>query len=185
MLVDSFIIKGSIDKDEKACKLLYNQCIPYVYSLVKRYIWVDDQRKDVCQEIFASVFKNLKKFNEHKGSFNSWIRKISINHCLMQIRKNSRQASIIPIQKAEENRCYEELDVHLLTKEDVDKILVKMPIGYRTIFLLVVIDEYSHVEVSELLNISRETSRSQLSRAKRWVRKYFLSEKNVKADGYF
>ena len=67
----------------------------------------------------------------------------------------------------------------------VDNILSEMPKGYKTIFLLIVIDNFSHEEVSEMLNISKETSRSQLSRAKKWLQKYFVSDNNIKVDGIF
>lgn len=50
------------------------------------------------------------------------------------------------------------------------QFLKSMPSGYREIFMLVVIDEYSHKEVGEMLKISPETSRSQLHRAKKWLK---------------
>jgi len=57
-----------------------------------------------------------------------------------------------------------------LSKEEIMAYLQKMPDGYRQIFMLVVMDGYSHKEVAELLTISAETSRSQLSRAKKWLK---------------
>lgn len=65
-----------------------------------------------------------------------------------------------------------------LSKEEIMLYLESMPEGYKQIFMLVIIDEYSHKEVSELLNISPETSRSQLHRAKKWLREN-LSNNNL------
>ena len=62
-----------------------------------------------------------------------------------------------------------------LSKKDIERYLDKMPVGYRQIFMLVVIDEYPHTEVAKILGISPETSRSQLSRAKAWLRKNVLN----------
>ena len=50
-------------------------------------------------------------------------------------------------------------------------MLSKMPAGYKTIFMLSVIDDYSHVEIAKLLDISPETSRSQLHRSMKWIKK--------------
>ncbi|MCP3932033.1 MAG: RNA polymerase subunit sigma-24, partial [Bacteroidetes bacterium] len=52
----------------------------------------------------------------------------------------------------------------------------KMPVGYRTVFNLYAIDEYSHSEIAEILNVSRNTSKSQLLKA----RKYIINELNQK-----
>lgn len=57
-----------------------------------------------------------------------------------------------------------------LTQEEIMVYLQNMPEGYRQIFMLVIMDDYSHQEVADMLGISAETSRSQLSRAKKWLR---------------
>jgi len=96
-----------------------------------------------------------------------------------------RSTPIVPIGSMEENIPAAEFKLNDLTRKDIEKILYKMPSGYRTIFLLIVLDGHSHEEVSELLKITKETSRSQLSRAKNWVRNFFLMEVKIKADGQF
>lgn len=65
----------------------------------------------------------------------------------------------------------EYIRLHDLSKEEIEEILKEMPMGYKTTFLLFVIDEYSHKEIGELLNISAETSRSQLMRGIQWIKK--------------
>ena len=58
-----------------------------------------------------------------------------------------------------------------LTADEVEGFIAHMPDGYKQVFMLVILDEFSHKEVSELMGISVQTSRSQLSRAKNWLRK--------------
>jgi RNA polymerase sigma factor (sigma-70 family) len=184
-MVDKTILKGSIKKNEKACKNLYEQSIPYVYSTVKRYIWDEESIMDVVQDIYINVFRNLEQFDSSRGDFKRRIRKIAINQSLMQIRNNEKSASVITLGSNERIEPFDEMHVDDLSREEIDNILSEMPKGYKTIFLLIVIDNFSHEEVSEMLNISKETSRSQLSRAKKWLQKYFVSDNNIKVDGIF
>lgn len=65
------------------------------------------------------------------------------------------------------------------TEKDLENMLADMPEGYKTIFLLSVIDEYSHKEISELLGITQETSRSQLFRAIKWIKTNILNTSNM------
>ncbi len=61
-----------------------------------------------------------------------------------------------------------------ISADQIMVIIEKMPSGYKTIFLMNVVDEYTHSEIAEILNISRNTSKSQLLKAK----KYILNELN-------
>ena len=65
------------------------------------------------------------------------------------------------------------------TEKDLEKMLQDMPDGYKTIFLLSVIEEYSHKEIGEMLSITQETSRSQLFRAIKWIKNNILNTSNM------
>lgn len=65
-----------------------------------------------------------------------------------------------------------------LSKADIVLLLEDMPQGYKTIFLLHAIDDFSHKEIAELLEISPETSRSQYHRALKWIKKNTLITSN-------
>ena len=56
-----------------------------------------------------------------------------------------------------------------LSQEDLLKLIGELPVGYRTVFNLYAIEGYSHAEIAEQLNISENTSKSQLSRARKWL----------------
>ena len=135
----------------------------------------------MMQEVFAKVFINIKSFDANKGNFNNWIRKIAVNECLQHIRK----ARPLFVAEGMEDNINISDGTPLptdLTREDVDLILGKMPAGYKLVFMLSIMDGYNHKEISKQLNITAETSRSQLTRAKKWTRKYLLN--NTKKDLY-
>lgn len=185
MIVSTSIISACKKKQEQGYCSLYKLSLPYVYSIVKRYIYQEEERKDLVQEVYAQVFQQIGQFDPDKGSFKFWLRKIAVNICLMHIRKEKRFHLLVPLEHIDENKYAEELRFDSLSKEMIRRLLDKMPKGYRTIFLLVVIDDFSHAEVGNMLGISPETSRSQLSRAKIWIRNKLQQDIKLQANGFF
>lgn len=81
---------------------------------------------------------------------------------------------IVSLDKIEEPNEDLEDNLTQLSKSDIEGLLARMPEGYRQVFMLVGIEGFSHQEVGELLEISPETSRSQLSRARTWLKKHLV-----------
>lgn len=170
-VIDTSVIESVKQGEKGAFKLMYVSCIAYVYSIVKRYVGNESDYPDVIQEIFARVFLSIGTFDAKKGEFKIWLRRVVINQCMQHHRKGKSSATLVSINKVSEDHLQTDEPIHNLSKADIEEFLNQMPEGYRQIFMLIIIDEYSHKEVGELLGISPETSRSQLSRAKNWLRK--------------
>ncbi len=165
--------------------MLYSSCIPYAYSIVSRYLPNSEDRKDVIQEAFVKVFRSIQKYDAGKGTFNLWLRKIVVNECLMFIRKNKRLPLLTSVEEVPEFQLSEEVKHNQLTKRDIENALSDMPEGYKIVFMLNVIDGYNHGEISKMLNIKKETSRSQLARAKKWMQKNLIDNRKNIAYGIF
>jgi len=177
-VLDPSLIDSIKQGKHKAFKELYEQCIRYVYAIVKRYVSNDSDHQDVIQEIFARIYLSIESFDENKGEFNSWLRRLTINQCIQHYRKQAASVPMVPLDSAVNIRSSFNDKLHALSKEEILHFLQKMPEGYKQIFMLIIIDEYSHQDVSKMLNISPETSRSQLHRAKKWLREN-LSNNNL------
>ncbi len=172
-------------KDQRAFKALYEACLPYVFTVVKGYTDNPDFKKDLMQEIFAKVFLNIKSYDPSKGEFKPWLRRIAVNQCLMFIRDKLKKFEFDDLENANlAERLHEQTDVSHLDPDLSEQVLSKMPSGYRQVFSLVVLEGYSHDEAGRELGISAETSRSQLSRSKAWLRKYFLNNKTLINNGF-
>ncbi len=174
-MITAELIKDCLNGLEKGHAQLYKQCAPYVYSIIKRYVKDTELRKDLMQEVFAKVFSNINSFNMEKGSFNNWIRKIAVNECLQHLRK----ARPLFIAEGLEDSVEIIDDAPLptdLTRKDIEHILEKMPQGYRVVFMLAVMDGCTHKEIAKQLNINAETSRSQLTRGKKWIQRYLTNQ---------
>ncbi len=179
-MIEASVIAAVKKRKNEAFKVLYQRCIAYVYSIVRRYVGNESEHPDVIQEIFARVFLSIQTFDAKKGDFKFWLRRLVINQCLQHHRKSKATALLLPLDSVEEIDSGEDHYLHELDKVDIEKYLQKMPMGYRQIFLLVIIDDYTYKEAADLLGVSVETCRSQLSRAKVWLKKNVkLQIKNV------
>jgi RNA polymerase sigma factor (sigma-70 family) len=177
-MIESAIIKSAMKQDRTAYKTIYETCSPYVYSIIKRYIIDANDYKDILQETFARVFLSLKSFDETKGDFKYWLRKIVINQCMQHLRKYKKLSLVVPLSETHET--FENVGDVLngLTKTDIENLFAKMPLGYSRVFMMMAIDDYTHKEIAEILDISEETSRSQYHRAKNWIKNNVLNNKS-------
>jgi len=182
-VADSQLISQVKKRDHAAFKELYQEYIGYVFSIVRRYVADEQEHPDVIQEIFARVFLSIDSYSEAKGEFKYWLRRLTINQCLQSYRKQHASQTFVSLDKINEVEVSVGERLTELTKEEIEAYLHQMPKGYREIFMLIVIDEYSHNEVAELLGISFETSRSQLSRAKKWLRNHLQTTYNLSISG--
>ena len=113
------------------------------------------------------IFKDIKKF-KHKGSFEGWAKRVTINVALQKFRKKS----ILKFDKIEENQLTEEeitvdVDEKNISLSFLLSLINELPPKYQLVFNLYVLDGYSHQEISDLLNISTGTSKSNLFRARK------------------
>ena len=179
-MVDPPIIELVKKGENEAFKLMYQRCISYVYAIVRRFVTNESEHPDVIQEIFARVFISVGTFDATKGDFKFWLRRLAINQCFRHYRQGKSPRLYVSIDAAEEIETDDFQFINEISIAEIEKYLSRMPEGYRQVFMLVIMDEYSHKEVGELLGISAETSRSQLSRAKSWLRKNILNSNKQK-----
>lgn len=177
-MVNQSVIRSVKEGDERAFRQLYQSFIRYVFSIVSRYVTNKSDHQDVIQEIFARVYLSIKTYDESKGEFKYWLRRITINQCIQHSRKKANYGKTISIESITEAPLVWE-KVNTLSRKELLLYLKKMPEGYKQVFMLIVIDEYSHQEVGKMLAISPETSRSQLHRAKKWLNRN-LSKDSLK-----
>jgi RNA polymerase sigma factor (sigma-70 family) len=183
-LVDTLYINKCKNGDGSSFKVIYEASAPYVYTIVRNYIKDEEYRRDIMQEIYAAVFVSISNFDESKGSFKGWIAKIAVVNCIAHLRKSSKLSFDFSLTKVEEIAEHDVLKLDELSQAEIESLLSEMPAGYKTIFLLNVIDDYTHKEIAEMLKITPETSRSQLMRGIHWIKKNItLTTSNKMAYG--
>jgi RNA polymerase sigma factor (sigma-70 family) len=145
-------------------KLLFEKFVTPMARLCLRYIKDQDTAQDIMMEGFLKVFERLQNF-EYRGdrSLEMWIRKIMINACLMNLRKDRTRFFMEVTEMCMDSGDTTETD---MSAEDILVLINSLPEGYRIVFNLYAIDGFSHKEIAALLGISESASRSQLTHAR-------------------
>lgn len=164
------IVQRCIQGDEKSQRLLYEQFKHPLFTVCLRYGRDRSEAEDMFQEGFIRIFKDLHQFKGN-GPIGAWMRKVMVHSALQYIRKWKRGFSHLEFDEEymEELSVPETAYAQLGVKELTD-LIQRLPIGYRTVFNLFVIEGYSHREISEQLGISENTSKTQLFKAKAALR---------------
>lgn len=169
------LIKQCKKNDIKAQEELYRLYAGKFFGLCLKYSSDYHQAEDNLQDGFINIFSKISQY-QNKGSFEGWMKRIIINTSLQKHRKN-RFFEVINEEMVED-----EVTVEADTEEiELDVLLEhvqELPERYRQVFNLYVLDGYSHREVSEMLNISEGTSKSNLARARHILKDKIEKEYN-------
>lgn len=167
------LIKGCRRQDRQAQQRLFDLYSGRMYGLCLRYVKDPMQAEDIVVVSFTKVFDRIDQF-KGEGSFEGWVRRITVNEALTWLRRNRAMALETDLGEADREPDYHQLADHL-EADDLLRMIDRLPPGYRVVFNMYAIDGYSHKEIAEQLGISENTSKSQLSRARNFLKK-LLSE---------
>jgi len=173
-------IAKSIKGDRRAQHELFEMFAPKMMSVCRQYLKDDMLAEEVMLNGFFKMFMNLSSF-KFEGSFEGWIRRIMVNESISELRKQKalyfEDTSVLEFNL--DHASYVESDLEV---EEIQKILDSLPEGYKTVFVLYVIEGYKHSEIAELLKISENTSKSQLFKARRMLQEK-LEQDNLQHYG--
>ena len=133
------------------------------------------EAEDVMQEAFLSAFKKIETY-KGEVSFGAWLKKIVVNRSLDYLKKRK-------VHFEEVNEKTTQISDYQMGTKDIDVQMIKdaireLPDGYRVVLSLYLIEGYDHDEISQILEISNSSSRTQLLRAKNKLR-VILKDKEV------
>jgi RNA polymerase sigma-70 factor (ECF subfamily) len=151
-------------------------------GICMRYATCQEEAEDIMQEGFVKIFMNIKEF-KGDGLLVAWMRRIMINTAIThyhKMRKHRYHDDLEEVRESKfEDQGWGEAD---FSKEELYKVIQRMPEGYRMVFNLYAVEGYKHREIAEILTIDENTSKSQYSRARRWLQERLLKIKNSEAE---
>ena len=169
--------RGSV----KAFEKLYKKYASKMKGVAYRYVNDSFIAEDILQESFVKVFNKIKTF-EPTGPFEVWLRRVvvntSINYYNSQKREMERMSEFA-LSPENENTDDNFDDEDSYTMQELMEAMNLLPGGYKLVFNLYAIDNYSHKEIAETLNITEGTSKSQLFKAKAFLKKTLQSKKII------
>jgi RNA polymerase sigma factor (sigma-70 family) len=153
--------------ERKAQFELYRLYSSAMYNTSLRIVRDPDDAEDVMQEAFLKAFSRIGTYRK-EVSFGAWLKRIVVNKSLDFLRLRRESISL------EDVGDYEEIpeDDHgtmeyAYSADDIRKAIQSLPEGYRIVLSLILLEGYDHEEVSEILQITNATSRTQYHRAKK------------------
>jgi RNA polymerase sigma-70 factor (ECF subfamily) len=167
------VVRGCRKQNPKAQTELFNRFSGRFTGICCRYVGIVDQAEDIMISGFMKIFDKIYQY-KGEGSFEAWMTRIMVNESLSYIRRNKNMWLNVSIESADREPDYSMADSHL-DSEQALSMIDELPIGYRTVFNLFVMEGYSHKEIGELLQITEGASKSQLSRAKAQLKSKILA----------
>ena len=163
-------VHGDVDAFEK----LYRANIGRVYLLCLRMCGKRSLAEELAQETFIRAWQNLRFFRG-ASAFSTWLHRIAVNVVLGDRRSRARRESrVTPVG--------DDLPVDATATEpfpgqalDLERSIASLPNGARTVFVLHDIEGYRHTEIADMTGLAVGTSKAQLHRARKLLRKALTS----------
>jgi RNA polymerase sigma-70 factor (ECF subfamily) len=168
--IERDLVKGCTLNDRIAQRELYNKYCNAMFSTAYRILNNYENAQDALQDAFIQVFRDIQQFRG-SSTLGAWIKTIVVRTALHKLQKD-RHLGWENLERDHEN-----VVIHIpdfMSSEYLEKAILSLPDGCRTIFLLVEVEGYTHAEAAKMLNITIGTSKSQLFHA-RYLLKQRLS----------
>lgn len=161
------LLRQILSGDLIAMREFYNYYSGHLTTVCSRYISNKEDVKDILQECFIKIFKSISKFKYRgEGSLRAWSSRIVVNESLKFLKENEKLTiSNSPVWDLPDI-IEDEADFEDIPASEILDMIRALPLGYRTVFNLFIFEEKSHKEIASILNITENTSASQLHRAK-------------------
>jgi len=161
------LVKQCKRRNARAFDRLYDRYSPVLFAICMRYASAKTEAEDMLQESFLTIYQKIDSYR-YQGSFEGWLKRITVNTAINIIRKNARSLQMTMTKDEYHQVVSQENDViSQMSERDILNCIQNLPSGYRTVFNLYVIEGYKHKEIAEMLNISENTSRTQLIKARK------------------
>ncbi|MCX6305774.1 MAG: sigma-70 family RNA polymerase sigma factor [Bacteroidetes bacterium] len=152
--------------DRTAQFRIYKLYYKAMYNTSLRIVNDTAEAEDIMQEAFLDAFRRLHSYTG-EGSFGSWLKRIVINRSLDSLRKEQETIPFDEVEydipnTAEENR---EDEIQFQVTE-VKRAISRLPDEYRVVLSLFLLEGYDHEEISQILKITNQLSRTRYSRAR-------------------
>lgn len=167
------LIKECQQGKPQAQRTIYDLLAPKMFGVCVQYCKNRDDAQDCLQEGFIRVFSRIDTFR-FEGSFEGWVRRIVVNTLIEHFRKKRPESPVEDMANFQHAETDAESEP-LYSEKELREAVTRLPRQYQMVFNLYVLEELSHEEIAKSLGISVGTSKSNLSRARQWLRDHLSS----------
>lgn len=181
MTPETELLQRCSKDDRKAHYELYSLCYQFLYAICRRYYLNQEDRMSALNMVFVKIIKNISSYTKKENSvpFELWIRRITINYIVDEFRKNKIYRESQDMRDMQDEDYLHPHYDPALEKAKLEEILFaidRLPAMNRAVFNLFVLDGYKHEEIAGMLNISPNTSKVHLHRAKKKLQEFLENE---------
>ena len=181
------IIVGCQNDERQSQKALYELFAARMFAICLRYCNNKMEAEDLLHEGFIKVFTKIAQYNK-TGPLEAWVRRIMVNTVLEEFRKKKKMNFVgeekMPSDILDENDENEQFENNTPELNQILAWINELPERYRMVFNLYVVEEYSHEEIAKVMEISIGTSKSNLSRARQWLKNRITNKVTNKQESY-
>jgi len=160
------------DGSRNAMQNFYALYAEKLTAVAARYISNDEDLKDVMQEVMVGIFTNIHKFDYRgKGSLLAWTSRVTANKALTFLRQQKHFDFVKLTWDIVEEAGGSDPEMKDISPEVLHECIRNLPPGYRAVLNLYVFENHTHEEIAQMLGIKRDTSASQLHRARKLLAK--------------
>ncbi|PWL28140.1 MAG: RNA polymerase subunit sigma-70 [Fluviicola sp. XM-24bin1] len=174
------LLKGCRNGKPAAQKELYDRFASDMFKVCLMYSKDYDGASDLLQEGFLRVFQKIHLFKaKDHGSLGGWIRTVIVHNCVDHYRSDSWSKNKLELTDEETERAQyrnheEDEEETIYDRDEFLKIIAQLPDGYALVLNLFYMEGYTHKEIAAKLEITEGTSKSQLFKAKKYLRNLLL-----------
>ncbi len=150
------------NNDTKAQSQIYKLYANKLFSICLKYSRNYAEAEDNLQDAYITIFTKIGQFKS-RGSFEGWLKRIAVNTALQRYRTAGVFDIVNEDQIADVNVDVDDEHINI---DYLLSIIQGLPDRYRLVFNLYAMDDYSHKEIANMLDISTGTSKSNLARAR-------------------
>lgn len=168
-MTENEIIQGCLRNEASAQEKLYSVYSRRMMAICLRYTKSRHEAEDMFHEAFIKVFKNMHTWQG--GAFEGWMRRIFVNTAINHYHQNRKYFDHVDSAMAETMLSTDDNVLSELSNKELLDLISQLPEGYKLVFNLYVIEGYNHIEIATMLGIAEGSSKSQLSKAKAYLKK--------------
>ena len=168
------ILDGCRKNQRASQQRLFTHFYNYAMTVARRYMGSTELAEEVVNDAFFKVFTKIHLFLGGQP-FRPWLRRVIVNTAIDRLRANMNLAPETELQPWHDSGSLTGIEEEL-TREQIWTLLDRLPPAYRTVFNLAVVDCFSHEEIATTLGISVGASKSNLSRARQYLKTLLKTE---------
>lgn len=159
--------------DMGAFDQLFNRHQELVYNVARKMMGNEDDAQDLLQEVFLRVYEKIDKFKPKPASFSTWLYRLTVNLCIDELRKQKKDATIVPLEEALSEMQADTPEDNALSgdlERQVYKALDSLREKERVIIILRYMEGLSHEELAQVFKCSVGRVKSRLHEARHKLR---------------